>query len=66
MKLIQVVAMILLFPLFAHAQDCEPPQVAADNLFPRKSVHPVQSENLLVANLIFARLATRTNRGFLT
>jgi len=34
MKIIQIVAMILLFPLFVHAQDCEPPQVAADNLFP--------------------------------
>ena len=34
MKIIQIVAMILLFPLFVNAEDCEPPKVVEDNLFP--------------------------------
>ena len=34
MKLISIVSMFLLFPLLASAEDCEPPQVAEDNLFP--------------------------------
>lgn len=34
MKFLQVVATVLFFPLFVHAEDCKPPEVAVDNLFP--------------------------------